>query len=318
MNLLWAPAFRSAQRGQVAFYDIDRVETQKQSSPDACNTANGSSCPGAPSASRCGVDFQSGRTPVLCLSGAIFLLGLATNGLMLRPLLQQVHLGNVLAIYLLSLGVADILCLSPWPLWMVCVSHNHQWPLGGPACHGAGFLFHSNIRVSIVVLCAVSLEHYLAVAHPLRSLGSRSRFSATVACASVALPVFLSHLATSSRAGGLQGASCYDSYPLQPGVATFNYLRVATGLAPPLLILGISYLKVARSVQASETPLGCRKAKVRHLSLGVTAILLLCSAPCHVLLLARSLAFSRSDCRSLCAWERRLQLPFSLSWPCPA
>ncbi|XP_075771550.1 putative G-protein coupled receptor 132 [Pelodiscus sinensis] len=264
-------------------------------------------------ASRCGVDFQTGQGLVVSLYGVVFLLGLATNALTLWPIVQQVRLGNVLAVYLLGLAASDLLYLLTLPLWMLYVWHGHQWTLSGLACHVAGFVFYSNMYISILLLCLISLERYLAVVYPLRSLGLRSRRVAATASALVALLIFACHGGISLRNQELKNASCYDSYPVQPGVATFNYFRVAAGFALPLLVLGVSYLKIFQGVRASSTLLGWQKAKVKRLSLGVIAIFLLCFAPYHVLLLVRTVASRVLGGCALCSFEQRLHLPFSLS-----
>lgn len=263
--------------------------------------------------SRCGVDFHIGQQLVAGLYGTVFLLGLATNGLTLWPLLRQVRLGNILATYLLSLMASDLLYLVTLPLWMVYILSGHEWTFSSPVCHVAGFLFYSNMYISTMLLCAISLERYLAVAHPLRALGLRRRSSAFTVCASVALLVFLFHLSVLLLSEDMQSVSCYDSYPLQPGVAMFNYFRVAAGFVLPLFILGVSYLKIVQGVRASETLLDWQKAKVKRLALSVISIFLLCFAPYHLLLLLRSVATSLLDFSSLCTFEQQLRLPFSLS-----
>ncbi|EMP27087.1 Serine/threonine-protein kinase D2 [Chelonia mydas] len=216
------------------------------------STMLNASAPCPSNASRCGVDFQAGQELVVSLYGAVFLLGLATNALTLWPIVQQVRLGNVLAVYLLGLAASDVLYLLTLPLWML----------------------------------------YAAV---------------------VALLVFTFHMGIALRSPEPANASCYDSYPLQPGVARFNYFRVAGGFALPLLVLGVSYLKIFQGVRASNTLLDWQKAKVKRLSMGVIAIFLLCFAPYHLLLLVRTVASAVLDGCSLCSFQQRLPLPFSLA-----
>uniref|UniRef100_A0A8C0H8A9 G-protein coupled receptors family 1 profile domain-containing protein n=2 Tax=Chelonoidis abingdonii TaxID=106734 RepID=A0A8C0H8A9_CHEAB len=277
------------------------------------STMLNASAPCASNASRCGVDFQVGQELVVSLYGVVFLLGLATNALTLWPIMQQVRLGNVLAVYLLGLAASDVLYLFTLPLWMLYVWRGHRWTLSSLACHVAGFIFYSNMYVSVLLLCLISLERYLAVAHPLRSLGLRSRRSAATASALVAMLVFTFHVGIALRSPEPANASCYDSYPLQPGVARFNYFRVAAGFMLPLLVLAVSYLKIFQGVRASSTLLGWQKAKVKRLSLGVIGIFLLCFAPYHLLLLVRTVASAVLDGCSLCSFEQRLHLPFSLA-----
>ncbi|KAJ6663753.1 hypothetical protein lerEdw1_009832 [Lerista edwardsae] len=213
-----------------------------KSSPDMGNTSWWGKYPRGEGPCRLS---PASATQKVWLYGSVLLLGLATHSVMLWALLQKVHLGNILAVSLLSLAVSDLLYLSTLPLWTVYVLRGHRWPFGGPACHLAGFLFYSNMYVSVFLLCAVSLERYLAVAHPLRCLGLCSCRSALLTCSSVVMLVFLAILLTLEVQ---QPGSWYNHYPLQPGVATFNYVRVALGFGLPLLVLGVSYLKIVQGV----------------------------------------------------------------------
>lgn len=267
-----------------------------------------SSGAGPANASRCGVDFQAGCCAVAMLYGAAFLLGLATNAATLGPLVRLVRAGNVLAVYLLGLAASDGLYLLTLPLWAAYAWRGHAWELGTAACRAAGFFFYSNMYVSVALLCLISLERCLAVARPLQSRGLRSRAGAAAASATAAATVFVCHAAAPPPPA--TPPACYDSYPLPPGVARFNYFRVAAGFGLPAAVLGAAYARILRGIGASGSR---HKVRARRLALAVLGIFLLCFAPYHGLLLLRTVAASALPLRALCALERRLHLPFALA-----
>lgn len=83
------------------------------------------------------------------------------------PLLQ-VRQRNELGVYLINLSVADLLYIITLPLWIDYFLHHDNWIHGQESCKLFGFIFYTNIYVSIAFLCCISLDRYLAVAYPLR------------------------------------------------------------------------------------------------------------------------------------------------------
>ncbi|KAJ8384424.1 hypothetical protein AAFF_G00205570 [Aldrovandia affinis] len=213
-----------------------------------------------------------------------FVLGTAFHLLTLGPIVQQVRARNVLAVYLLALSLSDLLYILTMPLWIHYYRMDHNWTLGRPACRAAGFVFYSNMYVSIYLLCCVSLDRCLAVTYPLRAKAFRRRRYAWAVCSA--------------------------AYPLTPELARFNLLRVCLGFLAPLLLLAACYAQVLRRVRLSGGVGARAKRKVRLLSVGVIAIFSLCFGPYHVLLLLRSAAFLAAGTAS-CALEQRLHFAFS-------
>lgn len=83
-------------------------------------------------------------------------------------LLLQVRQRNELGVYLINLSVADLLYIITLPLWIDYFLHHDNWIHGQESCKLFGFIFYTNIYVSIAFLCCISLDRYLAVAYPLR------------------------------------------------------------------------------------------------------------------------------------------------------
>jgi hypothetical protein len=60
---------------------------------------------------------------------------------------------NELGIYLINLSVADLLYIATLPLWIDYFLQHDHWIHGEESCKLFGFIFYTNIYVSIAFLC---------------------------------------------------------------------------------------------------------------------------------------------------------------------
>lgn len=246
-----------------------------------------------------------------------FIFGLIFNVLTLGPILQQVRRQNVLGIFLLHLSVSDLLFLFTMPLWINYYNQDHHWRLGAVSCSIAGFFYYSNMYISILLLCCISVDRCLVVTFPLRSKAYRTSRYAWAQCIAVYVVVVALHIMVliydNLTNANDKNDRCYETYPMTKPVALFNLLRVATGFLLPLLVLAVSYWRVLATVGKSPGLTSQAKRKVRLLSFGVIGIFSFCFAPYHILLLARSLAFYLSDSKleSYCQFEQNVHFFFS-------
>ncbi|XP_078537915.1 putative G-protein coupled receptor 132 [Lissotriton helveticus] len=172
----------------------------------------------------------------------------------------------------------------------------------------------SGTNLFVCLLCCISLDRCFAVVYPIHSLAFRSQRAAGAMCFVVTLVVFAFHLGVMSTSNQHDGVSCYETYPLQSGVAKFNYFRFVAGFLLPLAVLATSYLKIFQGVRQSSSLSQEKKAKVKHLSIGVIVIFLLCFAPYHLLLLLRTAVFSSyADPDASCVFERKVNVYFSVA-----
>ncbi|XP_061828079.1 G protein-coupled receptor 184 [Nerophis lumbriciformis] len=247
-----------------------------------------------------------------------FILGLTFNVLTVSPIWQQVRKENVLGIFLLSLSLSDMLFIFTMPLWINYYHQDHNWKLGVTSCSVVGFFYYSNMYISILLLCCISVDRCVVVTYPLRSKTHRTSRCAWAQCAAVYVAVMALHvivLVNDNLADAHDDAysndRCYETYPLQDRIALFNLLRVGAGFLLPLLVLAVSYWRVLATVAQSPGLNAQVKRKVRLLCFGVIGIFSLCFAPYHVLLLARSLVFYTRDHASYCQFEQKMHLAFS-------
>ncbi|KAL4647320.1 G-protein coupled receptor 4-like [Arapaima gigas] len=244
-----------------------------------------------------------------------FVLGVITNLFTLGPIVQQVRNHNVLGVYLLNLALSDLLYIFTMPLWIHYFYNKHHWSLNAKLCELAGFVFYSNMYISIGLLCCISIDRCLTVLYPLKARIIRRSCYAWIICATVSLGVMFLHfliLVFDEHEDSLdENYRCYEHYPIHKAIARFNLIRGTLGFICPLLVLSVCYWQIFSKVQCSHGVGQQAKQKVRKLSVAVIAIFSICFAPYHFLLIARSVAFFSTPVNNYCDFEKSIHLYFS-------
>lgn len=101
----------------------------------------------------------------------VFLIGLVANGWGLRSLLKNwKKLGNI-NVFVLNLGISDMLYLLTLPFLVVYYFMKSRWIFGQTFCKITRFCFNLNLFGSIGFLTCISVYRYLAIVHPMRAMG---------------------------------------------------------------------------------------------------------------------------------------------------
>ncbi|XP_014907884.1 P2Y purinoceptor 1-like [Poecilia latipinna] len=118
-----------------------------------------------------GVNFKfplSFLPPVFIL---VFVFGLIANGWGLNSLWRNwKKLGNV-NVFILNLGIADILYLLTLPFLVAYYLNDRKWIFGEAFCKVTRFCFNLNLYCSIGFLTCISVYRYLAIVHPMKVQG---------------------------------------------------------------------------------------------------------------------------------------------------
>lgn len=236
---------------------------------------------------------------------AVCVLGLPANCLTAGLTLLQALRGSVLAVYLFCLALCELLYTSTLPLWVIYVQNRHCWDLGPWACRVTAYIFFCNLYVSILFLCCISCDRYVAVAYALESHGRRRRRTAVLVSASVFLLVGLVHYPVFAMQNR---HNCFETSPMNSTVATYFYLRFTVGFALPLAIIAFTNHRIFRGIKRSTGLGAAQKARVRRTVIAVVVIFLACFAPYHLVLLAKAAAFSyyRGKEGPMCAFESQM------------
>ncbi|XP_018543607.1 P2Y purinoceptor 1 [Lates calcarifer] len=114
-------------------------------------------------------DFASKFLPPVFV--IVFIVGLTANGWGLKTLLQNWRkVGNV-NVFVINLGLADILYLLTLPFLVVYYFKGSKWIFGDTFCKITRFCFNMNLYGSIGFLTCISVYRYLAIVHPMKVLG---------------------------------------------------------------------------------------------------------------------------------------------------
>ncbi|XP_049920216.1 P2Y purinoceptor 1-like [Epinephelus moara] len=124
---------------------------------------NKSSCP------RISFDFTGRFLPPVYI--IVFIIGLVANGWGLKSLLHNWKKLKIINVFVLNLGLADILYLLTVPFLVVYYFMKSKWIFGDTFCKITRFCFNLNLYGSIGFLTCISVYRYLAVVHPLRVIG---------------------------------------------------------------------------------------------------------------------------------------------------
>ncbi|KAK9962259.1 hypothetical protein ABG768_007631 [Culter alburnus] len=248
----------------------------------------------------CNVDSNIDQFFQPALYIIVIVLGFPTNCMALWAAYMQVRQKNELGIYLMNLSVADLLYIATLPLWIDYFVHHDNWIHGQVSCKLFGFIFYTNIYVSIAFLCCISVDRYLAVAHPLKFAKVRRVKTALLVSAVVwiteivanSAPLFHDELFKDR----FNHTFCFEKYPMQDWVAGMNLYRTFLGFLAPWGAMLAAYRGILRAVRGNVSTERQEKAKIKRLALSLILIVLLCFAPYHVLLLWRSVLFLSNPC----------------------
>ncbi|XP_077398063.1 G-protein coupled receptor 4 [Festucalex cinctus] len=263
----------------------------------------------------CNVDSKVDQYFQPTLYIIVMVLGLPTNCLALWAAYMQVRQHNELGVYLINLSVADLLYIGTLPLWIDYFLQRDNWIHGQESCKLFGFIFYTNIYVSIAFLCCISLDRYLAVAYPLRFVKVRRVKTAIAVSATVWLTEAVANSAPLFHDELFQGrfnhTLCFEKYPMQDWVAGMNLYRVFLGFLAPWSAMLAAYRGILAAVRRNVSTERQEKAKIQRLALSLILIVLLCFGPYHALLLVRSVMFLRKPCD--CGADERLFAAYHVS-----
>lgn len=216
----------------------------------------------------------------------VFVVGTLSNLWGLRSVCASWNnIGNI-NIFMLNLGVADLLYLFTLPFLVDYYVRDSHWRFGQPFCKVTRFCFNLNLYGSIGFLTCISIYRYLGIVHPMRVMGKISSRHSLAISALVWLLVVAQIFPDMffSKNSEDKPHSCFDttSNDLIESYLPYSIGWTVTGFAVPLLIILACYGHVVLVLARKRTvnPL----LKLRCLRLVVILVILfsICFVPYHV------------------------------------
>ncbi|XP_060685471.1 probable G-protein coupled receptor 132 [Hemiscyllium ocellatum] len=244
----------------------------------------------------CNISYDQGTVPLVTVYSLVLIVGAPANFVTLCLSFVKICRKNVLSVYLFTLSLSDLLYMGTIPQWILYVKNHNKWTQSDTACQLTGFIFFNNLYISILLLCCISTDRCLVVLYPIEAQWRRRRRTAVMVCMGVWLLVMMVHLPvfflSNVKSAKEKNDSCFETIPMPPLVAKFNYARFSVGFCIPLFILALTNLLIFRRIQASPCLNIREKTKVKYLAIAIILIFLGCFAPYHLVLLSRAIAFS--------------------------
>lgn len=101
----------------------------------------------------------------------VFFISLLTNGWGLNSFLQKWKKLGDIQVFVLSLGLANLVYLPTLPFLAAYYLMKAKWIFGDVFCKMTRFCFNLNLYGTIGFLTSISVYRYLALVHPMRAKG---------------------------------------------------------------------------------------------------------------------------------------------------
>ncbi|XP_014807114.1 PREDICTED: probable G-protein coupled receptor 132 [Calidris pugnax] len=261
-----------------------------------------STCPGIP--------YKDSKTLLVAVYSIVFAIGIPANCLTSLLTFVQIQRNKVIAIYIFSLSLSELMYLSTLPFWIIYVQNDHCWQMHMLTCKITGFIFFCNIYNSILLLCCISVDRYVALVYALESRGRRGQKLAIIIVCLLFAVVAVVHSPVFTMEQH-PNRTCFETLPLNKTLASIGIGRFLLGFAIPFITLIFTNYKIFQSTKKSSSLTCHQKVKVKYLAIVIIVIFLICFAPYHVVLLIRSIYFLFHQ-NSSCPFEKDIYSVFTV------
>lgn len=229
-------------------------------------------------------DIKNNFLPPIFIS--VFIVGLAANGWGLKSLRRNwKKLGNI-NVFVLNLGLTDILYLLTLPFLVVYHLNKSKWIFGEDFCKITRFCFNLNLYGSIGFLTCISVYRYLAIVHPMRVMGRITVTHSVTVSVLVWLLVGVQCLPDMfySKTSARKPVKCYDT---TSNAEVVDYLKYSlgwtlVGCCIPFLITVGCYGHVIFVLCRTDTTDKVLKQRCLKLLLILILLFSVCYIPYHV------------------------------------
>ncbi|XP_055519336.1 somatostatin receptor type 5-like [Leucoraja erinacea] len=228
--------------------------------------------------------------PVIYLT--VCAVGLGGNTLVIHVVLHQAKMESVTNIYILNLAIADELFMLGLPFLAVQNALSY-WPFGSLMCRLVMTVDGINQFTSIFCLTVMSIDRYLAVVHPVKSIRWRRPQVAKAVNAmvwAVSFVVVLPVIIFSNVKAGMHTCNINWPEPIMVWSTAFIIYTATLGFFGPLLVICLCYLLIVvkvkssgRKVRATSTKRKRSERRVTWMVVIVVAVFVFCWLPFYVM-----------------------------------
>ncbi|XP_071987873.1 P2Y purinoceptor 1-like [Engystomops pustulosus] len=216
----------------------------------------------------------------------VFLLGLLGNGFGLWNLCMHWKKWTSLNVFVLNLGVADLLYVGTLPFFVSYYLSEGVWMFGYKFCRLARLLFHINMYASIGFLTCISVQRYLGIVHPMRMMGSfqdlrPSVYISLLVWILVAIQILPNLFYTNAMRNDTY---CHDSTINEhlESYTPYTLMITITGFFIPFLIIMTCYIRVLTVLTRNKNVDKCLKSRSIKQVIIILTLFAVCFFPYYI------------------------------------
>lgn len=234
----------------------------------------------------------------------VFVVGLLFNMVAVYIFGCTLKLRNETTTYMINLVVSDSLFVLSLP-FRIAYFIKREWLFGSVLCKISVALFYTNMYGSILFLTCISVDRFLAIVHPFRSQGIRTRRNAKLACCTVWVMVLSGSIptgflldTTSPKNANSSAHFCFENYSKKQWKAELSKVVVfieTVGFIIPLMVNVFCSIMVLRTLRKPQTITrggSLNKTKILRMILVHLFVFCFCFIPYNVNLMFYSLVRS--------------------------
>lgn len=206
-------------------------------------------------------------------------------------------------IYMLNLACADLLFGILLPFRVFYHYHGNNWIFGSFLCRVVTAAFYCNMYCSVLLIMCISIDRFLAVVYPIKSLTWRSSQTASAACVAMWLlalggvtPLLISGQTIYLSDLGI--TTCHDVQDedhLQAYYLYFFPIYSAVFFFIPLIFTVVCYLRIIQTLAAANVENRSRKNRAVVMALLVMLVFVVCFTPTNTILMVHYVQLSHTS-----------------------
>ncbi|XP_069069848.1 uracil nucleotide/cysteinyl leukotriene receptor [Pleurodeles waltl] len=232
---------------------------------------------------RCGKETDAENIFLATFYLLTFVVAVVGNVLALGIFLRDRKSGTTANIFLMYLALADLTFVLILPTRVVYHFSSNHWPFGEVPCRLTGFLFYLNMYASIYFLTCISVDRFLAIVYPVRSIRLRRPLYAHLACTFVwvIVAVAMAPLLLSPQTVQVNDTIvCLQLY--REKTSRYALVSVAVAFTVPFVTTVTCYLLIIHRLRNGNRIEKHLKDKAIKMIILVLTIFLVCFVPYHV------------------------------------
>ncbi|KAI2646636.1 lysophosphatidic acid receptor 4 [Labeo rohita] len=258
----------------------------------------------------CGIDDSFKYNLYGVVYSVAFVLGLVTNCASLFVFCCRIKMRNETTLFMTNLALSDLVFVFTLP-FKIFYNVNRHWPFGDTLCKISGGAFITNIYGSMLFLTCISVDRFLAIVYPFRSLSIRTRRNAGIVCGIIWLLILgggMSVTFFSSTNQSKTSTTCFEGFSKKTWKTYLSKITIfieVVGFLIPLMINLACSSMVLRTLRRPATlcQTGANKERVLRMIVVHLAIFIVCFVPYNSVLFIYAMVRIRA---LVSCWVERL------------